>query len=402
MNRLRLTSLGTCLIVLVPLVAVGSGSFPRGTNDPVPHVFTSGTVASASEVNANFAALVNRTDIDGSNIRDGSVGSSDLAGDSVLSSHIASNAVGSSEIASDAVGSGEISSGAVGTSELASYVDVREIAAETSDGTDKAFLFVNSAGAGALQTIQGGATTNTAVSISSPSWGNGGLVSVYNSSGTIVVQLQPGGDIYKTGNCGFVHPHPNDPATQIQYICLEGPERGTYFRGSSRLEAGIAVISPPEHWGLVTSPDGITVQVTPRGPCRGLYVEEASLSRIVVRDTEGAGDVEFDYLVNGVRAGFEDHRVYAPNTLFLPTSDFWEEDLASGNAPALIRNGILLPSGVVNRHLVESIRAELGELLPADSAHPEDDAAEGRREAELEPEGAEADPAAERRRTAGR
>ena len=59
----------------------------------------------------------------------------------------------------------------------------------------------------------------------------------------------------------------------------------------------------PEDFALVSEREGLTVQLTPRGPGADLWVAEDGLERIVVR---GARDVEFDYLVNGVRRGYAD------------------------------------------------------------------------------------------------
>ncbi len=52
---------------------------------------------------------------------------------------------------------------------------------------------------------------------------------------------------------------------EVRFVCLEGNESGTYFRGSSRLVGGRAVIDVPEEFRLVREPEGLTVQITPRG-----------------------------------------------------------------------------------------------------------------------------------------
>jgi hypothetical protein len=162
----------------------------------------------------------------------------------------------------------------------------------------------------------------------------------------------------------FVQPDPTNPARQIVYISLEGPEAGTYFRGTAKLTNGQAVIQPPEHWRMVTSASGITVQVTPRGNCQGLYVAEASRSKIIVRESNGgASNVQFDYFVNGVRDGFENHQVYQPNSMFLPTGETWNQDANTGVARALHQNGILLPGGKVNKELVDRVRTETAGLI---------------------------------------
>jgi hypothetical protein len=81
-------------------------------------------------------------------------------------------------------------------------------------------------------------------------------------------------------------------------MSLEGGERGSYFRVSGTLTRGAAVVVPPEHWRLVTSTQGITVQATARGDCKGLHVAESRLDRIVVRENgQGQSNVEFDLLL---------------------------------------------------------------------------------------------------------
>jgi hypothetical protein len=108
----------------------------------------------------------------------------------------------------------------------------------------------------------------------------------------------------------LVQDHPADPTKEIVYVSLEGPEAGTYIRGTARLINGEAVINLPEHFSLITSEEGLTVQLTPWGECNGLYVAERSTSRIVVKELRGGtSNVKFDYLVQGVRKGHEDHQV---------------------------------------------------------------------------------------------
>ena len=105
----------------------------------------------------------------------------------------------------------------------------------------------------------------------------------------------------------FVQLDPHDPTREIAYVSLEGPEAGTYIRGTAQLVDGEAVIELPEHFSLVTSEKGLTVQLTPLGEWLQLYVMERSTTRIVVREANGK-DGRFDYLVQGVRKGYEDYQ----------------------------------------------------------------------------------------------
>jgi len=118
------------------------------------------------------------------------------------------------------------------------------------------------------------------------------------------------GNIEKTGGavCSFVEEHPQDPTKEIVYTCLEGPEAGTYVRGTAQLVDGEAVVNLPEHFSLVTSDEGLTVQLTAVAEWLQLCVVEKGTQRIVVREADGR-NAQFDYLVQGVRKGHEDYQV---------------------------------------------------------------------------------------------
>jgi len=134
----------------------------------------------------------------------------------------------------------------------------------------------------------------------------GGRVGIGTQNPT--VKLDVVGDIHKTGTVSFVQPHPTDPTKEIVYVSLEGPEAGTYIRGTAQLVNGEAVINLPEHFSLVTNDEGLTVQLTPVGEWLQLYVVEKGTQRIIVREVNGKNG-QFDYLVQGVRKGYENHQV---------------------------------------------------------------------------------------------
>jgi len=90
------------------------------------------------------------------------------------------------------------------------------------------------------------------------------------------------GDLGASGTKSFVQPHPTDASKEVRFVCLEGNESGTYFRGSSRLVNGAALIEVPEEFRLVSEIEGLTVQVTALGDAR-VWVERKSLERIEVR-----------------------------------------------------------------------------------------------------------------------
>jgi len=171
------------------------------------------------------------------------------------------------------------------------------------------------------------------------------------SSNVEVAGINGGTGIVFGSAKAFVQPHPADPTKEIQYISLEGPEHGVYLRGSSRLIGGEAVIELPESFRLVAREEGLTVNLTPLGPNRGLYVERKGLDGIVVRENEGGkGAVSFDFLVMGERAAMPHHVAIQENTHFAPEPG---TTVAEGRLPGayrdlMIRNGTLNVDGSVN------------------------------------------------------
>ncbi len=133
-----------------------------------------------------------------------------------------------------------------------------------------------------------------------------GKVGIGTNNPTVALDVV--GDIKKTGTNGFVQDLPNDPSKEIVYVSLEGPEAGTYIRGTAELVDGEAVVNLPEHFSLVTSDEGLTVQLTPVGEWLQLYVVEKGTQRIVVREANSKNG-QFDYLVQGVRKGYENYQV---------------------------------------------------------------------------------------------
>ena len=80
------------------------------------------------------------------------------------------------------------------------------------------------------------------------------------------------GDFTATGAKFFAEPHPTDPTKEIRYVCLEGRESGTYFRGTGRIVNGFATIDVPGDFRDVTSSEGLTAVVTPVGALAVLAV----------------------------------------------------------------------------------------------------------------------------------
>jgi hypothetical protein len=155
------------------------------------------------------------------------------------------------------------------------------------------------------------------------------------------------GDIGATGTKFFLDPHPTDASKVIGYISLEGPEAGTYFRGRARFENGMARIAVPEHFRMVTDPEGLTVQITPIGGMATVGVLRMDLNEIVV---ESSRNLEFSYLVQGVRATFKDVPTVWQGNEFRPerADATIPAGLSEGQRARLIANGTYRADGTVN------------------------------------------------------
>ncbi|HSE12515.1 MAG TPA: hypothetical protein VLB69_07765 [Rudaea sp.] len=171
---------------------------------------------------------------------------------------------------------------------------------------------------------------------------------VYGSSSTSWAILA-NGMFGATGAKSFVEPHPTDASKEIHYASLEGREVGTYFRGSGHLVHGLAVIEVPDDFKIVTSAEGLTVVATPMGELAMIACVSKSLDRIVIR---GSADVDFDYLVSGVRKAFVDFTPIHANATFVPSSLNAGSDMTAAlpaeSVRRLISNGTLNADGSVN------------------------------------------------------
>ncbi|MBN1424407.1 hypothetical protein JXA88_07615, partial [Candidatus Fermentibacteria bacterium] len=117
--------------------------------------------------------------------------------------------------------------------------------------------------------------------------------------------------ILGSGSVDFVQNHPYNGDEVIVYAAPEGDEVATYTRGTARLVEGEAIVSLGETFKWVTNPDiGLTAHLTPRSRGTVLFVESLTTEAMTVRSLEGfADDVVFDYLVYGLRIGFEEATV---------------------------------------------------------------------------------------------
>ncbi|MEJ5167092.1 MAG: hypothetical protein WHV67_08720 [Thermoanaerobaculia bacterium] len=124
---------------------------------------------------------------------------------------------------------------------------------------------------------------------------------------------QVGYSTYKiqgNGTVSFVQNHPYEKDKVIVYAAPEGDEVATYTRGTGRLINGEARIKLGETFKWVTNPDiGLTVYLTPVGQWAELYVEKKSTDEIIVKSKDTNSNSVFDYIVYGLRIGFEESSI---------------------------------------------------------------------------------------------
>ncbi len=131
------------------------------------------------------------------------------------------------------------------------------------------------------------------------------------------------------------------------YAAPEGDEIAVYTRGTARLVKGEARVRLGETFRWVANPDiGLTAHLTPHGSSRGLYVASLTTEELVVRENDGgASDVTFDFLVYGLRLGFEEMAILQAKErdALPPMADAvakpyeGHEDLRSGKRPGAIQ-----------------------------------------------------------------
>ena len=158
-----------------------------------------------------------------------------------------------------------------------------------------------------------------------------------------------------SGVKSFVEPHPTDASKVIRYVSLEGPESGTYFRGRGKFQRGLATIEPPEDFRMVTDPESLSIQVTPIGDLATVAVMRIGIDGIVVK---GSRDVEFFYLINGVRRAYNHWNPVQENEeFFVPESPAAKLPLylSEDERGRLIANGTYNPDGTVNMETAERL-----------------------------------------------
>lgn len=88
--------------------------------------------------------------------------------------------------------------------------------------------------------------------------------------------------------------HPTKPGWRLRHVCLEGPEIGVYKHG----KASGNVFEMPDYWTGLVKEETITVQLTPIGSSRNIFVEEVKDNKVYV----GGDNIgEYYYLLHASR-----------------------------------------------------------------------------------------------------
>lgn len=95
----------------------------------------------------------------------------------------------------------------------------------------------------------------------------------------------------------FLIPHPTRLGMKLQYGSLEGPEHGVYIRGKANSDK----ILLPSYWLGLIDPETITVQLTPIGRYKGLFVKKIQNLQILIGGSNKQNHVEYFYFIQAER-----------------------------------------------------------------------------------------------------
>ena len=106
---------------------------------------------------------------------------------------------------------------------------------------------------------------------------------------------------------------------------------------------------------MVSDEEGLTVQITPIGQAANVAVASCDLNSVVVQSP--MQDLEFFYVVHGVRKAFKDWKAVTENIHFRPEGP--DARMPGAYAPeqrrALIASGIYNEDGTVNMQTAERL-----------------------------------------------
>ena len=118
------------------------------------------------------------------------------------------------------------------------------------------------------------------------------------------------GDIYVTDDLSvkdgkyFMIDHPTKPDHILLHACLEGPEKGVFYRGQAHLINGEAIVILPDYFETLTRKENRTVLLTPKGTRPFLLsCTDVVNGKFTVYGTKSDG--EFFWEVKAVRGDVE-------------------------------------------------------------------------------------------------
>jgi hypothetical protein len=165
-----------------------------------------------------------------------------------------------------------------------------------TSGTSGASGAAGTSGTSGAGTISG--TTNTVAKFSSTTAVGNSSITDTGSLVTIGVNTTVNGHLAAQTKA-FLIDHPTKEGMKLQYACLEGPENGVYVRGRARGRE----IRLPDYWVALVDWNSISVQLTPIGSFKELYVEAIDSGSVYVNSN--GGNLDYFYIVYAERKDVE-------------------------------------------------------------------------------------------------
>jgi hypothetical protein len=105
---------------------------------------------------------------------------------------------------------------------------------------------------------------------------------------------------------------------------------------------------------MVTDPEGLTVQITPIGGMATFGVVKIDLNEVVV---QASRDLEFSYMINGVRRTHRDLQPIRPGTEYVPehADARMPAYLTQSQKRLLVQNGTYREDGTVNMETAQRL-----------------------------------------------
>jgi hypothetical protein len=159
-------------------------------------------------------------------------------------------------------------------------------------------------------------------------------ISSFNSSATLVFNVDCAGDTYAAGTKSAIVPLKN--GKMVAVYSQESPQVWFEDFGSSNLVGGVATVQLESKYAqLVNTKLPYHVFLTPNGDCHGLYVVQKDPNSFEVRELDGGqSSVGFDYRISALRNGYEKLRLEPAKLATLQNPPKTEERPQAHQPPA--------------------------------------------------------------------